>query len=686
MTTRPLWRGELACEPAPRSVLAVGPDRPSSIGRHGSGAATVAMAFAFMTPVAWGQEQETPEAEGSDVVVVFATRSGNSLEDEPIRVDLIDEEEVTEKQLMVPGNVAMLINETVGVKVQVTSPALGASNIRMQGMNGKYASLLADGLPLYGGQASSLGLLQVPPTDVRQVEVIKGAASALYGPAALGGVINLVSKRPGDELAIDILANASARDGQDVTGYLSTPIDDVWGVSATTTYSRQSVDDLDGDGWADLPGYERVSARPRLFWSGDGGQEGFITLGVMTEQRVGGTISGRVAPDGQPFVVSQDTTRLDAGGVGDFPLDAVGVFHLRGSGTTEGHDHRFGDLKDEDRHTTMFAEASLSGEADATTWIGGFAFQSDQYRSDALPAFDYTYETPAAFAQIEHKAFEDLTLAASGRVDAHSEYGTHFSPRVSALYKPGDFTIRASLGRGFYAPTPFVDEIEAAGLSRLAPLTGLQAETANTASIDVGYRLDNLQANATLFGSDVVNAVRLEDTGLNSGGPGDVRLVNVDGVTRSRGLEMTVRYRWDEITVSGNYVYVDATEPDPAGSGRRPVPLTPQHTGGIDLMWERPGQSRVGFEAYYTGGQDLDDNPYRSRGKPYVELGLFGELTFDNVSVFVNAENLLNVRQSDDDPLYLPQRAADGRWTVDAWKPLDGLMVNAGIRFRFGGP
>jgi iron complex outermembrane receptor protein len=102
-------------------------------------------------------------------------------------------------------------------------------------------------------------------------------------------------------------------------------------------------------------------------------------------------------------------------------------------------------------------------------------------------------------------------------------------------------------------------------------------------------------------------------------------------------------------------------------------------------MWERPGRSRLGFEAYYTGGQDLDDNPYRMRGKPYLELGLFGELTFDNVSLFMNAENLLDIRQTDDDPLLLPQRAADGRWTTDVWKPLDGLMVNAGIRFRFDG-
>lgn len=618
-------------------------------------------------------------------MVVFATRSGNAPDDEPIRVDLIDEEEVSEKQVMAPGNIAMLINETVGVTVQVTSPAIGASNIRMQGMNGKYASLLSDGLPLYGGQTSSLGLMQITPTDVRQVEVIKGAASALYGPAALGGVINLVSKRPGHELASDVLANASGRDGQDLTAYLSGPVSDALGSSTTLAYSHQALDDIDGDGWADVPGYERVSARPRLFWSGEGGEEGFFTIGGMSEQREGGTLPGRFAPDGRPFVVSQNTRRFDAGTVATFPVTEVGILHLRASGMTERRIQRLGDVSDTDRQTTLFAEASLSGAAEDTSWVGGVAFQRDAYRSEAFPVFDYTYDTPAVFGQLEYKPMDGLTLAASGRVDSHTKYGTHFSPRLSALYSVGDLSVRTSLGQGFYAPTPFVDEIQAAGLSRLAPLSGLRAEIADTASVDIGYRVGSLQANVTLFGSDVRDAVRLEDTGSELAGAARVRLVNVDGMTRTRGVEMTLRYRWDEVTVSGSYVHLDAREPDPEGQGRRRVPLTPQDTGGVDLMWERPGQSRLGFEAYYTGGQDLDGNPYRRRGKPYLELGLLGELTFGQVSVFLNAENLLNIRQTDDDPLLLPQRARDGRWTTDLWKPLDGLMVNAGIRFRFGG-
>ena len=161
------------------------------------------------------EEQEREAAESADIVVQ-ATRSGKRVGDEPIRVEVIDAEELAEKTTMVPGNISMVVAETNGLQVQITAPGLGGANIRVRGLDGRYTQVLADGLPLYGGQAPSLGLLQIPPTDLARVEVIKGAASALYGASALGGVINLVSRRPKDEFNANVLFNATHRDGQDL--------------------------------------------------------------------------------------------------------------------------------------------------------------------------------------------------------------------------------------------------------------------------------------------------------------------------------------------------------------------------------------------------------------------------------------------------------------------------------------
>lgn len=628
------------------------------------------------------EHDEHDDEDTLDSVVVQSTRSGRRVSEEPIRVEVIAQEEIEEKLLMTPGNIAMLVAETAGVRVQSTAPALGASNIRIQGLRGRYTQLLADGLPLYGGQASSIGLLQIPPTDLGRVEIIKGAASALYGPSALGGVINLISRRPRDEREAELLLNATTRDGQDVTAYLAAPGSGSWGYSVVGGHHRQDDHDLDGDGWTDMPSFTRSTLRPRLFWTGENAKA-LLTLGAMTEERAGGTRPGRLMPDGRPFAIRQDTHRMDGGAVAEVPVGDVASLHLRASAMAADHRHRFGDVLENDTHRTAFAELSYGSAVGDTTWLAGAAFQTDRFRSRTFPRFDYRYTVPAVFAQAEHRLGENLTLAASARWDDHSEYGSRLSPRLSLLYRPGDWTFRTSVGRGFHAPTPFVEEIEAAGLSRLEPLAGLKPEVATTGSLDVGYARGPLETSLNLFASHIRDAVRLADAPPAADGSGRVRLVNVDGATRTRGAELLMRYRRNAFVVTGSYVFTDATEPSRESAARRPVPLTPRHTGGLVAMWEQHGRGRLGIEAYTTGTQALEDNPYRRTGRPYVELGVLGELTIGRASVFLNLENILDIRQTDYHPLTRRQRAADGRWTVDAWAPTDGFVVNGGVRLRF---
>ncbi|HMA99012.1 MAG TPA: TonB-dependent receptor, partial [Wenzhouxiangella sp.] len=395
-----------------------------------------------------------------DVIVVQATRSQRRVQDETIRVEVLSEEEIAEKLLMRPGNISMMLNETGGLRVQVTSPALGSANVRIHGMRGRYTQLLADGLPLYGGQASSLGLLQVPPSDLGQVEIIKGSSSALYGGQALGGVINLVSKRPGAQAEGEVILNATTRDAQDASVYAAGPLGDNWSGSIMSNYNRQTEQDLDDDQWIDMPFYERQSLRPRLFYDGPDGTTAFLTLGAMLEDRRGGTLDGQTLPNGDPFPQRQDTARMDAGLVVDRPVSSWGRAQFRASGMRQIHDHTFGDLLEEDRHETMLLEASLAGNLSQSSWVAGLAYQADAYDSNTFPVFDYRYKAPAAFAQLDHDLSDKVAVTGSVRWDNHNEYGNQVSPRISLIYRPGPWTIRTSWGRGFYAPTPFVEGTE----------------------------------------------------------------------------------------------------------------------------------------------------------------------------------------------------------------------------------
>ncbi len=114
--------------------------------------------------------------------------------------------------------------------------------------------------------------------------------------------------------------------------------------------------------------------------------------------------------------------------------------------------------------------------------------------------------------------------------------------------------------------------------------------------------------------------------------------------------------------------------------GRRETPLTPRHAVTFTAVRESETRGRIGVEGYYTGLQSLDADPYRTESRRYLLLGALAERRFGRVRLFVNAENLLNVRQTKYAPLVRPDRRADGRWTVDAWAPLDGVVVNGGVR------
>ena len=630
-------------------------------------------------------------------ILVVSTRLGRAVNDEPIRVEVINREELQEKAIMRPGNISMLVAETGGVRVQTTSPALGSANIRLQGLYGRYTQLLNDGLALFGGQAASIGLLQIPPTDLSRVEIIKGSASSLYGGSAMGGVINLISRRPTQKSEGEVLLNATSRDGQDITTYLATPINNSLGASFTAGSHHQAKQDLDDDGWIDMAGYERFTARPRLFWDGENGASIYATAGFMTEKREGGTRAGTRAgiragqtlPDGINFVQNQDSERFDGGIIANGPLGEVLSWNVRGSAMVQNHKKRFGDVLDDDRHESYLVESTLSGYTPSSQWVVGMAMQSDRFQSEDFSSFDYSYDVPGLFAQADYELSDHVSTSLSARIDDHSEYGTQFSPRISVLYRPEEWTIRGSYGRGYFAPTPFVEEIEAAGLSRLAPLNDIQEETAVTSSLDIGYQLNKLETNVTFFASTVDGVTELEAFSSQNGGPLDrVRLVNALGGSRIYGSELMLRYKWQDYKITASYLFLDATQSDERGAtskSRKPIELTPQHSAGFVAMKEQHGKFRLGFEAYYTGKQSLGGNPFRTESIPYWHLGLMGEITIGQFSWFINAENLLNIRQTKEDPLVLPVRAPDGQWTTDIWSRNDGFIVNAGVRVRFGG-
>ena len=616
-----------------------------------------------------------PRPTVEEEITVAATRTNKRIEDVPMRVEVLEREEIEEKMLMTPGDIVMMLNEMGGMRVQATSPSLGAASVRIQGMRGRYTRFLSDGLPLFGEQVGSLGLLQIPPVDLGQVEVIKGVASALYGAGAMGGVVNLVSKRPAKSREREILVNRSSRGATDAVLWYSAPMSERWGFTFLGSGNAQQRTDVDDDGWADLPGYARAVIRPRVFWDAGDGRTFFATVGTTIENREGGTMPGRVlAPTGAPYAEALDTRRVDGGAAGQMLLGGKYVFTARAAFAQQRHRHQFGEAIEHDRHDTVFSETAIRGTAPRQTWVLGAAIEYDGYTNRDLPRFDHAFTIPGVFVQDDVEVTPWLALTASARVDRHNVFGTFLSPRLGSLLRGGGWTSRVSVGTGFFGPSVLTEETEAAGLGRVTVPRPLTAERGRSASIDVSRAIGPVTYSLTAFRSRVADPI---DADRSSG----LVLTNATQAATNHGVDVVAALRHAPFALTATYTYVRSREPE--GEGLADATLTPRHSAGVVGMWEREGTGRLGIEWYYTGTQRLEENPYRGTGEAYMIVGALAERRFGRVRLFVNGENLSGVRQTRFDPLIRPTRGGDGRWTVDAWAPLEGRNVNGGIRVQF---
>src|SRR5262249_8337722 len=241
-------------------------------------------------------------------------------------------------------------------------------------------------------------------------------------------------QKQGDQ---QLLLNATTRGGTDAVFWISEPAKNRWSYSLIGGAHFQQRNDIDKDGWADLPAYQRGVLRPRFFWDDGAGNSVFITTAATIEDRSGGSSS---------FPEGLLTRRFDGGFARNVPCGKK-LIAIRASGMTQGHAHLFGPTLEHERNQTFFGETAVSGSDSKNAWDIGTAIQADTFRSREVGRFNYNYVTPALFAQDEYAVTSRVKVSASGRVDFHNVYGTFFSPRISTLVRLTDqFTARLSTG------------------------------------------------------------------------------------------------------------------------------------------------------------------------------------------------------------------------------------------------
>ncbi|WAC42493.1 TonB-dependent receptor [Pedobacter sp. SL55] len=222
-----------------------------------------------------------------DEVVITSTRSSRTIRDIPTRVEFIAGEELEEKSNMKPGDVRMVLSESTGIQTQTTSATSANAAIRIQGLDGRYTQILKDGFPLYAGAASGLGLLQIQPLDLKQVELIKGSASTLYGGGAIAGLVNFISKTPKMERELNFHLDGTSARGLSLNGFYGKRNEKVGTTIFAAYQSNAAYDPADIDLSA-IPKFKRYSFNPKFYYYPTAKTKLMMGLNSTFEDRVGG--------------------------------------------------------------------------------------------------------------------------------------------------------------------------------------------------------------------------------------------------------------------------------------------------------------------------------------------------------------------------------------------------------------
>src|SRR5690554_1319956 len=621
------------------------------------------------------------QSEDLEEIVISSTRSTRTIQNIPTRIEFIGSEELDEKGNMKAGDIRMLLAESTGIHVQTTSPTSANASIRIQGLDGRYTQILKDGFPIYSGASSGLGLLQIPPLDLKQVEVIKGSTSTLYGGGAIAGLVNLISKTPTEERDLRFHLNGTSGRGLDINGFYGQKFKKI-GTTIFASHNRNWAYTPSGD-FSAIPKFDRYVFNPKLFVYFSDKTKLNVGINTAIENRIGGDIhfiQGK-GDTIHSYFEENKTQRYSTQLSFDHKFNDKSFFNFKNSYSFFNRKISIPDYVFDGTQQATFTEASYTNSKEKSEWVAGLNLWTDNFQEKQLDTFqlrDYNQITFGAFVQNSWKATKWLNLETGFRTDYVVDYGIAFLPRISALFKiTNKFSSRIGGGFGYKAPTIFTEESERIQYRNVLPIdkNNNKLERSYGGNVDFNYRTVfgekvTFSINQLFFYTYLNNPLLLEyQTG------GLYQFINSAGHIDTRGTETNIKIGYEDFKLFLGYTFTD-TRLHQNGILTN-TPLTPKHRINSVLMYEVEDKWKVGLEAYYFSPQKLSDG---ATGKQYVLCGFMVEKLWEKFSVYINFENFLDARQTRFDTIYTGTET--NPVFRDIYAPLDGFLINGGIKLK----
>lgn len=622
------------------------------------------------------------EAEEMEEVIISSTRSTRTIENIPTRAELIAGEELEEKGNMKPGDIRMMLNESTGIQTQQTSATSYNSSIRIQGLDGKYTQILKDGIPLYSGFSGGLSLLQIVPLDLKQVEVIKGATSTLYGGGAIAGLVNLISKTPSEKKELSFLFNGTSASGLDASGFYSQRFKKV-GATVFASYNFGNPYDPANLGLTAIPEFNRYTINPKLFFYFNDKTTMTIGFNNTVEDRVGGDIK-YIEGKGDSlhsYFEKNQTNRFSTQLGLDRKVNDNSKFAFKNSVSYYDRAIEIPNFIFSGVQLSSFSEGNFNHKGEKMEWIAGANLWTDKFtqnKIDTSKAVDYNYTTLGAFVQNTWSVTEKFILETGFRGDFQNEYGFFALPRVSALVKVNQkLSARIGGGLGYKTPTVFTEDAERIQFRNVLPInvSVTRAEKSFGGNFDINYKTPVsdkifMTINTLLFYTQVKNPLILEPDIM-----GLYEFQQPEGFIDTKGIETNIKLTFNNYKLFIGYTLADVNQ---HYNGKTSAfPLVAQHRLNNVLMYEIEDKLKIGLEAYYFSSQKLNDG---ATGKDYWMGGLMVEKLWDHFSIFLNFENITDTRQTKFDSIFTG--TITNPVFRDIYAPVDGFVINGGLKLK----
>lgn len=622
-------------------------------------------------------EKETEE------VVVTTTRSSRSIANIPTRVETISGEELEEKGNMKPGDIRMMLNESTGIQTQQTSATSYNSSIRIQGLDGKYTQIIRDGFPLYSGFSGGLGLLQIVPLDLKQVEVIKGSASTLYGGGAIAGLVNLVSKSPKEERELKFIFNGTSALGLDASGFYSQKFKKV-GTTIFASYNHGTPYDPAKIGLTAIPKFDRYTFNPKIFFYFNDKTTMNFGVNATLENRIGGDIKyiqGKVDSIHSYFEKNK-TNRYSTQLSLEHKIEDNSKLSFKNSVSYYNRSIQIPDYIFSGVQLSSYTEVDYNYKKEKSEWIGGVNFLTDKFtqdKHDTIIPVNYNQKTIGAFVQNTWSVSKVLTLEIGLRADYQNDYGFFLLPRISALFKINqNFTSRIGGGFGYKTPTVFTEDGEKIQFKNVLPIDvkNTNAEKSYGGNFDINYRtglLNNkvsLSVNQLFFYTRINNPLVLTPIANSY-----FEYLQPNGFIDTKGMETNIKLTYKNFKLFVGYTLADVKQ---HYTTTTEFPLVARHRLNNVLVYEIEDKLKIGLEAYYFSPQKLNDG---ATGKQYWLTGFMIEKLWKSFSIFANFENFIDTRQTKFDTIYTG--TITNPTFRDIYAPVDGFVLNGGLKIKF---